>query len=74
MENRNIEEQGLDDWNPMVEDYKSKIFNSYREPSIEDLKKDFPGWVFQKLCSFWCSIFFGLTCKFFPVADGIFIE
>lgn len=40
---RNIEEQGLDAWNPMVEDYASKIFNSYREPSIEDLKKAFPG-------------------------------
>ena len=43
MENRNIEEEGLDAWNPMVEDYESKIFNSYREPSIEDLKRAFPG-------------------------------
>ncbi|XP_068709889.1 tudor domain-containing 6-like isoform X2 [Montipora foliosa] len=33
----------LDTWNPMAEDYKSKAFNSYKEPTVIDFVKSFPG-------------------------------
>lgn len=33
----------LDSWNPMLYDYESKAFNSYKEPSITDFADAFPG-------------------------------
>lgn len=33
----------LDSWNPMLDDYESKAFNSYKEPSITDFADAFPG-------------------------------
>ena len=44
-ENRNAEKDALDAWNPLAEDYESKAFNSYKEPSVADFVKSFPGYV-----------------------------
>lgn len=32
----------LDAWNPMLDDYESKVFNSYKEPSMKDFADTFP--------------------------------
>ncbi|XP_074614107.1 tudor domain-containing 6-like isoform X2 [Acropora palmata] len=41
--NRNPELEDLGTWNPMADDYESKAFNSYKEPTVADFVKSFPG-------------------------------
>ena len=40
-EHANPEHKALDAWNPMSEDYESKAFNSYKEPSVTDFIESF---------------------------------
>lgn len=40
-EHANPEHEALDTWNPMSEDYESKAFNSYKEPSVTDFVASF---------------------------------
>ncbi|XP_022805064.1 uncharacterized protein LOC111342268 isoform X2 [Stylophora pistillata] len=37
-----IKLKDLDSWNPMLDDYESKVFNSYKEPSMTDFADAFP--------------------------------
>ena len=42
---RNPELEDLGTWNPMADDYESKAFNSYKEPTVADFVESFPGYV-----------------------------